>query len=549
MLHQHQKNLWYKHAVIYCLDVKTYLDTNGDGVGDFQGLTQQLDYIRGLGVNTLWLLPFYPSPNRDNGYDVTDYYNVHPQLGTLGDFVEFTHRAQDRGLRVIVDLVVNHTSNEHPWFQAARESEDSPYHDYYIWSEEKPPNADEGVVFPGVQEATWTYDEKAGKYYYHRFYSHQPDLNIAHPAVEEEIRKIMGFWLELGVNGFRIDAAPFIIELRGLDEADRETRENYLEFFRHFLSWRRGDAIMLAEANVAMDKLPLYLGDGDRMHMLFNFMVNQHLFAALAQEKAQPLIDGLHKVPDIPPLAQWAQFLRNHDELNLGRLDPEVREQVFEVFAPDPSMRLYDRGIRRRLAPILGNDRRRLELAFSLMFTLPGTPIIWYGQEIGMGEDLSLPERNSVRTPMQWANEENGGFSTADPDKLIRPVISEGEFGYERVNVADQRNDRASLLHWIQDALQVRQQCPEFAFGRMTVLDLGDPRVFGHCLETDEGMVIVVHNFSDDAITVTLNIGDDRRNVIDLHGNHAFKTGESGQYELELGSYGYRWFRIRNDQS
>ena len=361
-------------------------------------------------------------------------------MGTLGDFVEFMHRANDRGLRVLVDLVINHTSAQHPWFQAARSDPNSKYRNYYIWSKEKPKDADQGMAFPGVQKSTWTYDEKAGEYYYHRFYKFQPDLNIANPDVQEEIRKIMGFWLELGVAGFRVDAAPFVIELKGLKDPTREDREDYLDFFRNFLSWRRGNAILLAEANVTMDKLDIYFGDGDRMHMLFDFMVNQYLFASMAEKSAEPLRKVFDLIPDIPDSAQWAQFLRNHDELTLDRLDDQSRDAVYAQFAPDDDMRVYGRGIRRRLAPMLKNDRQRLELANSLLLTLPGTPVIRYGQEIGMGDDLSLPERNSVRTPMQWRDAKNAGFSTAEPDQLIRPVIDSGEYSYHKVNVAAQRH-------------------------------------------------------------------------------------------------------------
>ncbi len=508
MLQQHSEH-WYKHAVIYELDVETYMDSNGDGVGDFAGLTRTLDYIHSLGVNTLWLLPFYNTPNRDNGYDISDYYNVDSRLGTLGDFVEFMHRARDRGFRVLVDLVINHTSDQHPWFQAARSDPDSRYHDYYIWSKDKPKDADKGVAFPGAQQSIWTYDEKAGAYYYHRFYKFQPDLNIANPDVQEEIRKIMGFWLELGVAGFRVDAAPFVIELKGLKDPTEQDRDDYLDFFRQFLSWRRGDAILLAEANVAMDNLDTYFGQGDRMHMLFDFMLNQHLFAALAEKTADPLRKAFEIIPPIPELCQWAQFLRNHDELNLARLDEATRQKVYEQFAPDEDMRLYHRGIRRRLAPMLNNNRRWLELANSMLLTLPGTPVIRYGQEIGMGDDLSLPERNSVRTPMQWTDAKNGGFSTAAPDQLVRPVIAEGDYSYRKVNVAKQRHDADSLLAWMQGAIQIRNQCPEFGFGDCEVLDVGDPRVFAHRCRWRDGEVVALHNFSDKSVKLSTPLADD----------------------------------------
>ncbi|MCA9914661.1 MAG: alpha-glucosidase C-terminal domain-containing protein, partial [Anaerolineae bacterium] len=470
-----------------------------------------------------------------------------PRLGTLGDFVDFTHRAQLLGLRVIVDLVINHTSIDHPWFQEARKNKDSKYHDYYVWSDEKPDNADEGVIFPGVQESTWTYDEEAGQYYFHRFYKHQPDLNIANPDVQEEMRKIMGFWLEMGVEGFRIDAAPFVVEMKHLKQvSEDDTKENYLEFFRRFLQWRRRDAIMVAEANVAKENISLYFGDGDRMHMLFNFIVNQKLFASLAFETAEPLYEGYAEVPRAPAQAQWAQFLRNHDELSLDKLDEDTRQKVFEKFAPKESMRIYNRGIRRRLAPILGNDRRRIELANSLLLTLPGTPIIRYGQEIGMGDDLSLRERNSVRTPMQWSDEKNGGFSSANPKDLIRPVINEGEYGYKQVNVAQQRLTKDSLLKWMQDAIRMRLQCPEIGAGKFEVIQTEEPAVFAHRCSNEEGSVLVLHNFSAESVTVTIPVSDDTAYFIEL-----FNSEDDGQTQIEckgtceltLGAYGYRWLR------
>ncbi|HET9200329.1 MAG TPA: alpha-amylase family protein, partial [Dehalococcoidia bacterium] len=380
---------WYKNAIVYCLDVETFQDSDGDGVGDFQGLVSRLDYLWSLGVSCVWLLPFYPSPNRDNGYDVIDYYGVDPRLGNLGDAAEFLQGANERGIKVIIDLVVNHTSDQHPWFEAARDR-DSQYREYYVWSDEEPADAEEGVVFPGVQESTWTFDEKAGAYYHHRFYKHQPDLNIGNQKVRQEIRRIMGFWLALGVSGFRIDAAPFLIELPSAGKDDLTFE--YLDDFYGFLSWHSAGAILLAEANVTHDQVLEYFGDGDRMQMIFNFFLNQHVFLALARGEAEPIVRALKKQPNIPPTAQWANFLRNHDEIDLGRLTEKERQECFEAFGPEPYMQLYERGVRRRLAPMLGGDRRRIEMAFSLAFSLPGTPVIWYGDEIGMGEDLSLPE-------------------------------------------------------------------------------------------------------------------------------------------------------------
>ncbi len=549
MLKQHSE-LWYKHAVIYELDVETYMDSNGDGIGDFAGLTRTLDYIRSLGVNTLWLLPFYPTPNRDNGYDISDYYGVDPRLGTLGDFVEFMHQARDRGFRVLVDLVINHTSDQHAWFQAARSDPDSKYHDYYLWSKDKPADADQGMVFPGVQKSTWSYDRKASAYYYHRFYDFQPDLNITNPDVQEEIRKIMGFWLELGISGFRVDAAPFVVELKGMKDPSEQDKDDYVDFFRRFLSWRQGDAILLAEANVTPDKLDIYFGkdlDGDRMHMLFDFMLNQHLFASLALKSADSLRQAFKQIPPTTGRAQWAQFLRNHDELDLGRLDDATRQQVYEQFAPDEDMRLYHRGIRRRLAPMLDNDRHRLELANSLLLTLPGTPIIRYGQEIGMGDDLSLAERNSVRTPMQWSDAKNGGFSAAD--QTIRPVISEGEFSFHKVNVALQRHDEDSLLAWMQSAIRIRNQCPEFGFGDCDILDVGDARVFAHRCCWEDGEVVALHNFADQPVRATVDLTDERHTLVALLSSHPDGLHETEHHTVELEPFGYRWYRVEPDDA
>lgn len=535
-------DLWYKNAVIYNLDVETFADANGDGIGDFEGLTARLDYLAGLNINCVWLLPFYPSPNRDNGYDVTDFYGVDHRLGTLGDFVEFTHQAHERGIRVLVDLVVNHTSIDHPWFQAARSDPNSIHHDYYVWSKEKPEDAHEGMVFPGEQESVWTFDEKAQLWYFHRFYEHQPDLNIANPAVRDEISKIMGFWLQLGVSGFRVDAVPFLIEHRGIDAPppDEDTTE-YLRELRNYLSWRRGDAIMLAEANLAPDDVMPYFEKGDKIQVMFNFYVNQHLFLALARGSAEPIRGAYAELPEIPVFCQWANFLRTHDELDLGRLSDEDREETFRAFAPEKHMQLYDRGIRRRLAPMLGNDRRRLELAHSLMLSFPGTAVLRYGDEIGMGDDLSLKERDSVRTPMQWDGSPNGGFSKAPEDKLIHPVIRGGEFGFERVNVNAQLRDRDSLLSQVERLLRVRSAHPEFGWGEYEFLDLGDPHVLAHRLEHKNKCLVLLHNLSDRKATVHVELPESEC-LEDLLTREPLRPPEPHRYRVELEPYGYRWF-------
>jgi maltose alpha-D-glucosyltransferase / alpha-amylase len=539
------KNLWYKDAIIYSLDVETFMDANGDGIGDFIGLTKRLNHIAGLGVTCLWLLPFYPSPNRDNGYDVMDYYNVDPRLGTLGDFVEFMHQARDRGIRVIIDLVVNHTSNQHPWFQSARSDKNSKYRNYYVWSDDPPKDPKAELIFPGVQESIWEYDEQAGAYYLHRFYKEQPDLNTANPEVCEEIRKIMGFWLELGVSGFRVDAAPYLIEPLGIEDAKHGELHNLLSQMREFVSERRGDGVLLAEANVEPDKIPLYFGDGDRMNMLFNFLLNQYMFLALAREQAAPIIEGLKIIPDTPPTGQWVNFLRHHDELNLNQLTKEEQEEIFAAFAPDETMQIYGHGIRRRLPPMLGGDRRRLELAYSLLFSLPGTPLLRYGDEIGMGDDLSLEGRTSVRTPMQWSNTQNGGFSTAPQDALTRPVISEGEYGYQQVNATTEQRDPNSLLNWMERLIRIRQQCPELGRGKWCILKTDEPSVFAHCCEWEGDTLLAVHNLAKQPCTVTLKSKDfNPKHLMELFANRQYEPFDGNSSSIELNAYGYRWFRF-----
>jgi maltose alpha-D-glucosyltransferase/alpha-amylase len=540
-------DLWYKSAIIYSLDVEIFMDANGDGVGDFEGLTQRLAYLEGLGINCIWLMPFHPTPNRDNGYDVMDYYNVDPRLGTLGDFVEFTRQASNRGIRVLIDLVVNHTSVQHWWFQAACKDKNSKYRNFYVWSEEKPKDAEEGIIFPGIQESTWTYNDEAGAYYFHRFYEHQADLNIANPAVREEIYKIMGFWLQLGISGFRIDAAPFLIELKGIEnQADVSDPYVYLREIREFLSWRQGDAIVLAEANVPMETVPKYFDDGDKMQMLFSFIVNQHLILAIARESAAPLVDGLKAPLAIPNSGQWAHFIRNHDELCLDKLNDAERQEIIAKFAPDKEkMWIYDRGIRRRFPPMVEGDPRRIRLAYSLMLTMPGTPVLLYGEEIGMGENLALDERNSTRTPMQWSNEPNAGFSKASPDHLIRPVVDHDQFSYEQVNVISQRRDPKSLLNWMERAIRMRKECPEFGWGKWQIIDTGHPNVFAHRCEWKEGVVVAVHNLSKEPCTVTLKLGDDdSKHLTELLGDQTYEQLQDASREVQLEGYGYRWFRV-----
>jgi maltose alpha-D-glucosyltransferase / alpha-amylase len=539
------EDLWYKNAVVYCVDVETFQDGNGDGIGDFRGLARRLDYLAGLGVTCLWLLPFYPSPNRDNGYDIADFYGVDPRLGDLGDFVAFSHQCKLHGIRVIVDLVINHTSDRHPWFQQARADASSRFRDYYVWSAKKPRGAHKGMVFPGVQQSIWTRDKKAGAYYFHRFHEFQPDLNLSNPAVRDEIRKVMGFWLELGVSGFRVDAVPFLIS--GPGKAVRKGDPfAFLREMRQFLSWRCGDAVLLAEANVPMDEVLAYFGDeGDHMQLVFNFLANQHLFLSLVDEDTRPLVRVLRSMPKLPPTAQWASFLRNHDELDLGRLTQAERKRAFAALGPDPRMQLYDRGLRRRLAPMLGGDPRRLQLAYSLMFSLPGTPVIWYGEEIGMGERLALRDRHAVRTPMQWSSEHHGGFTHGRAP--FRPLVDRGAFGFERVNVAAQRRDPESLLNWIERMIRLRKECPELGWGSARVLPTGDPSVLAMRYDFRGAAMLTLHNFASNPRSVRVAVGTDAKSsrLIDLlSGDDTRKTARGGRHRFELEGYGYRWFRL-----
>jgi maltose alpha-D-glucosyltransferase / alpha-amylase len=539
-------DLWYKNAVIYCLSVATYMDANGDGIGDFEGLMRRLDYLQGMGVTALWLMPFQPSPCKDDGYDISDYYGVDPRYGTLGDFVEFTQGCKQRGMRVLIDLVVNHTSNEHPWFKEARSDPKSKYRDWYVWSKRKPKGADSGVVFPGVQKSTWDYDKAARQYYFHRFYDFQPDLNTAHPEVQAEILKIMGFWLQLGVSGFRMDAVPFVIAKKGADATKPVEQYDMLRTFSQFLNWREGEAIILAEANVLPGTDMEYFGKyGERLQMMFNFEVNQHLFFALASGDSRPLVEAMQATKPRPATAQWGQFLRNHDELDLGRLEEKQRQTVFEAFGPDPDMQLYQRGIRRRLAPMLQGDRRRMELAYSLMLTLPGTPVIRYGDEIGMGDNLQLPERNCARTPMQWSTEPNAGFTkNARP---VLPIIDKGAYAFQHVNVAAQRRDPNSFLNWMERIIRMRKEVPEIGWGDFSFVSTRTREVLAIRYDWRNNSVLCVHNLSPEPREVRFSLSgqNDKSCVLVnlLSEEHSHPETDS-RHCILLEPYGYRWFRV-----
>jgi maltose alpha-D-glucosyltransferase / alpha-amylase len=536
-------DLWWKNAIIYCLDVELFADSDGDGVGDFPGLLDKIDYLAGLGVTCIWLMPFYPTPNKDNGYDVSDFYGVDPRLGTLGDLVELLRAARERGIRVIADLVVNHTSDQHPWFQSARADESSPWREFYVWADEQP-EGPPGVVFPDAEDSNWNYDEVAGKWFLHRFYSHMPDLNIANPRVRDEISKVVGYWLELGLSGFRVDAAPFVIELAGTEAERGQDPHAFLRDLRAFTNRRRGDAILLAEANLPPEEQRRFFGDegGDEMHMLFNFILNQHVVLALVRQDPAPIVAALRELPPVPEANQWANFIKNHDELTLDKLTDAEREEVFAALAPDPDMRSFGRGIRRRVPTMLDGDRDRIELLYSLLFTLPGSPVLLYGEEIGLGDDQRVEGRGAVRVAMQWTAGPNAGFTTGDP---AVPLVTDGPYGPDKVNVATQRRDPESLLNWMERAIRTRKELPELGWGAWRVLETDQPAVLAHRCDWQGQGVLVLHNLGPERVQVGVEMGDIETGgpMAELLGDQRYGPAKTGQ-PLALDGFGYRWLRL-----
>jgi trehalose synthase len=535
-------DVWWKNAVIYCLDVETFLDADGDGCGDLQGLCERMDYLAGLGVGCVWLMPFMPSCQRDDGYDITDFYGVDPRLGTHGDLLEVVRAGRDVGMRVIADLVVNHTSDQHPWFRDARRGRESPFHEFYVWSDEKPDEKPGDVVFPDQENSNWAFDEEAGRWYMHRFYSHQPDLNVANPEVRDEIAQAAGFWLEQGLSGFRVDAVPFLIEPAGTET--KQDPHELLRELRRFLGRRNGEAVLLGEVNLEPDQQREFFGDedGDELQLVFSFTVNQALFLALAREDAAPLARALEALPPIPEDCQWANFVRNHDELSLDKLSDEERQEVFAAFGPDEELQLYGRGLRRRLPTMLGGDQRRIRMVYSLAFSLPGTPVLFYGEEIGMAENLAIEGRYSVRAPMQWSGDAHAGFTAADSEPC-RPIVEDGPFGFGEVNVARQRRDPDSLMNSIERLIRRRRECPELGWGEWALLDAGDSAVFAQRSDWDGSTVVAVHNLAGRETRARIELGGEGR-LVDLFADDDHEL-EGGAVTLELGPYGAHWFRVR----
>src|SRR3954453_16287952 len=540
-------DLWWKTAVIYCLDVQTYLDWDGDGCGDFPGLAQRLDHLADLGVTCLWLMPFYPTGDRDDGYDITDFYGVDPRLGTHGDLVEVIRTANDRGMRVIADLVVNHTSHQHPWFRSARRSTDAPYHDFYVWRSDEPPDTSGQVVFPDAEDSIWDFNEPTGQWYLHIFYKEQPDLDVTNPLVRDEVAKLMGFWLQLGLSGFRMDAVPFFLDTVGGDQQDFPDPHEYLRALRAFLGRRTPAGVLLGEVNLPHEQQLEFFGgaEGDELTMQFDFIAMQTLYLSLARGDAGPVADALTGRPRVSPDNQWDTFVRNHDELTLDKLTDEERAEVFAAFGPEERMQLYGRGLRRRLPGMLGGDPRRIRMVYSLLFSLPGTPVLFYGEEIGMGEDLDAPGRLAVRTPMQWTSGPNGGFSTARPNKLPGPVVS-GGFSPEFVNVQDQRHDPDSLLSFMKLLISRYRESPELGWGTFTVLEQPHASVLAHLCSWEDGALVALHNLSAEPRTVPLTLEgcDSTHRLVDLLMTGDKPLSDKGTAEIALDGYGYRWLRV-----
>ncbi len=526
--------LWYKDAVFYEIAVRAYRDSNGDGHGDLHGLTEKLEYLQSLGVDCIWLMPIYPSPLRDDGYDIADYYNIAETFGTLDDLKTLIREAHNREIRIIMDLVLNHTSDAHPWFQASRSDKNSPYRDYYVWSDTDQKYKDTRIIFLDTEPSNWTWDEKTGQYYWHRFYASQPDLNFDNPKVQEEMFNIARFWLDLGIDGFRADAVPYLFEREGTNCENLPETHVYLKQLRTFMDKNYPGRILLCEANQWPEDVRPYFGDGDEFHMGFHFPIMPRIYMALKKGRADDMIEILRRTPPIPENCQWCTFLRNHDELTLEMVTEEERQWMWQEYAPEPRMKL-NLGIRRRLAPLLDNDRRKIELANSLLFTLPGSPIIYYGDEIGMGDNLDLPDRNGVRTPMQWDASLNGGFTTGKPfTELVK-----GERSYQHINVASQMVDKDSLFHSISRMVNIRKQHHAFGRGSMEWVETDNPAFAVYTRKYQGETLLIINNLSDSAQALLLP-AEYHADCVDLISNAA----ENIDATLTLQPYAHLWLKL-----
>jgi len=540
-----QDALWYKDAIIYQVHVRAFYDSTGDGVGDFRGLAQKLDYLQELGINALWLMPFFPSPLRDDGYDISDYRSVHPSYGALDDFKIFLEAAHQRGIRVIIEMVLNHTSNQHPWFQESRSSLNNPKRDWYVWSETDTRYRGTRIIFLDTELSNWAWDPVSKQYYWHRFFSHQPDLNYDNPAVREEMWNVMKFWLEMGVDAFRLDAVPYLVEREGTNCENLPETHAIMKDFRTRLDREFPGRMFLAEANQWPADLRPYFGDGDEFHMAFNFPLMPRMFMGLKLEDRKPITEILQQTPAIPENCQWCLFLRNHDELTLEMVTDIERDYMYDEYAREKSMRL-NLGIRRRLAPLLDNDRRRMELMNGILMSLPGTPIIYYGDEIGMGDNVNLGDRNGVRTPMQWDGGWNGGFSAADPEALYSPLMLNPVYGYQAVNVQSQKRFEHSLLSWMKRIIRARKSLPVFGRGTIEFLYPANHRVLAYVRQFGKDTILVVNNLSNSAQAVELDLRRYKGNIlIEMFGRNPFPRIGDLPYLLTMGPYQFYWFRLR----
>jgi maltose alpha-D-glucosyltransferase / alpha-amylase len=544
-LARQKDNLWYKDAVIYQLHVRTFSDSNGDGIGDFAGLTQRLDYLQDLGITAIWLLPFYPSPLRDDGYDIADYSSVHPSYGSLDDFKTFLTAAHNRGIRIIIEMVLNHTSDQHPWFKEARSSHDNPKRDWYVWSETDTRYEGVPIIFVDTETSNWAWDPISKSYYWHRFFSHQPDLNFDNPAVLEAMWEVMRFWLDLGVDGFRFDAVPYLVEREGTLCQNLPETHAIIRNLRKRLDQAYPGRMLLAEANNWPDDVRPYFGDGDEFHAAFHFPLMPRMFMSVKLEDRKPIIDVLEKTPEIPGTCQWCIFLRNHDELTLEMVTDVERDYMYDEYAVDKTMRI-NRGIRRRLAPMMDNDRRRIELLNGLLMSMPGTPIVYYGDEIGMGDNIYLGDRNGVRTPMQWNGERNAGFSSADPERLYSPVISNAVYGSQVINVDSQERSGHSLLRWMKSLIQLRNTFQVFGRGTIQFLKPSNHRVLAYVRQLGDETVLIVNNLSNSAQAVELDVRRFKGHIpIEMFGRNLFPRFGDLPYLLTLGPYQFYWFQLR----